>query len=106
MFIPYYASQWSENVGFLKGRPGAGSVAGVIYGVLLLMFVFILPGGVIDGIRRLRARIVVNVPNPSWLSQFRPDTADLVAATQFDDMTVAEPVLQQVPSETTKETAT
>ena len=102
VFIPYYSSQWSEHIGFLKGRPGAGSIAGVIYGVLLLIFVFVLPGGVIDGIRRLRSRFIVMVPNPSWLSQFRPDTVDIAAATQFDDMSVSEKVL----TESTKETAT
>jgi hypothetical protein len=38
-----------------------------LYGVLLLAVVFALPGGVMDGIRRLRTRIVRIVPNPSWL---------------------------------------
>jgi branched-chain amino acid transport system permease protein len=106
VFIPYYSSQWSDNFDFLKGRPGAGSIAGVFYGVLLLVFVFILPGGVIDGIRRLRARILVVAPNPSWLSQLHPKAAQAVANELFDDMAVAEPVLQQVTSQSTKETAT
>jgi len=93
VFIPYYSSQWSEKVGFLKGRPGAGAIAGVIYGVLLLIFVFVLPGGVIDGIRRLRARILVVVPNPPWLAQVSPQAAEAVAEESFDDMAVAEPIL-------------
>ena len=107
VFIPYYSSAWSNNIHFLKGRPGAGSIAGVIYGVLLLIFVFILPGGVIDGLRRLRARILAVVPNPVWLSQLHPQSVETVAAERsFDDMAVAEPVLQEVTSPTTKETAT
>ena len=72
VFVPYYTSQWSDNFGFLEGRPGAGEVAGVLYGVLLLAFVFILPGGVMDGLRRVRMRVVRILPNPSWLSQVRP----------------------------------
>jgi hypothetical protein len=39
----------------------------VLYGVLLLIVVFVMPGGVIDGIRRLRTRVVRIRPNPSWL---------------------------------------
>jgi hypothetical protein len=79
----------------------------VIYGVLLLVFVFILPGGVIDGIRRLRSRVLAVVPNPVWLSQLHPQSAEAVATERsFDDMAVAEPVLQEVTSPTTKETAT
>ena len=71
VFVPYYASHWSNNFSFLEGRPGAGEVAGVLYGALLLAFVFILPGGVMDGLRRLRVRIIHIVPNPAWLSDVR-----------------------------------
>jgi branched-chain amino acid transport system permease protein len=67
VFLPYYTSNWSDNVGFLSNRPGRGAISGVFYGALLVLFVFVLPGGVVDGLRRLRARIVQVVPNPSWL---------------------------------------
>jgi branched-chain amino acid transport system permease protein len=102
VFIPYYSSQWSPKVSFLKGRPGAGSVAGVIYGLLLVIFVFVLPGGMIDGIRRLRSRILTIVPNPPWLSSFRPDGPDIAAATALGDEAISEPVLQQYASTTTR----
>ena len=92
VFIPYYASQWSEHISFLGNRPGAGSISGVIYGVLLLVFVFVLPGGVIDGIRRLRARILTVVPNPAWLSRVKPGAVP-ASTEEFDDMAVAEPVI-------------
>ena len=92
VFIPYYTSHWSESIGFLKGRPGAGAIAGVLYGVLLLVFVFILPGGVIDGIRRFRSRVLVVAPNPAWLSDVKHG-APPVATDEFDDMAVAEPVI-------------
>jgi branched-chain amino acid transport system permease protein len=69
VFVPYYTRQWSDNISFLEGRPGAGAISGVLYGALLLLFVFVLPGGVMDGIRRVKARIVKVIPNPSWLPE-------------------------------------
>ncbi len=54
-------------VGLVIG--GAGTIAGVVFGILLLIAVFILPGGIIDGLRRLRARIVTVIPNPGWLRE-------------------------------------
>jgi branched-chain amino acid transport system permease protein len=71
-FIPWYASEWSKNFSFLKNRPGAGQVAGVLFGLLLLVLVFALPGGVVDGFRRLRSRIVRVIPNPPWLRGIAP----------------------------------
>jgi branched-chain amino acid transport system permease protein len=65
VFVPYYTARWSTNFSFLEGRLVAP--AELLYGVLLLAVVFVLPGGVMDGIRRLRGRIVRIVPNPSWL---------------------------------------
>jgi hypothetical protein len=63
--VPYYTLKWSTSFSFLEGRLIAP--AGMLYGLLLLVVVFVLPGGVIDGIRRVRSRIVRVVPNPSWL---------------------------------------
>jgi branched-chain amino acid transport system permease protein len=65
VFVPYYAAKWATNFSFLEGRLVAP--AGMLYGVLLLAVVFVLPGGTIDGIRRVRSRIVRVIPNPSWL---------------------------------------
>ena len=69
VFVPYYTAQWSSKFSFLEGRIVAPADA--LYGVLLLAVVFVLPGGVMDGIRRLRIRIVRIVPNPSWLSSVK-----------------------------------
>ena len=52
VFVPYYTATWSTNFSFLEGRLVAP--ADLLYGVLLLAVVFALPGGVIDGIRRVR----------------------------------------------------
>ncbi len=54
---------------WLATRQGKGGIVAVSFGLLLLLFVFVLPGGVIDGLRRFRARVVRVVPNPSWLEE-------------------------------------
>jgi branched-chain amino acid transport system permease protein len=97
VFIPYYTRQWSDNFSFLEGRPGAGAISGVFYGALLLLFVFALPGGVMDGVKRIRARFVKVIPNPSWLPKDHaeiivPDAPvsafpELVAEPSADDLT-------------------
>jgi branched-chain amino acid transport system permease protein len=56
------------SVDFLKKREGGGQVATVLLGMLLLVVVFVLPGGVVDGLRRLRSKFVQVTPNPSWLA--------------------------------------
>jgi branched-chain amino acid transport system permease protein len=63
------------SVDFLKKREGGGQVATVLLGLLLLLVVFVLPGGVVAGVRKLRAKIVQVVPNPSWLAQRRAGTS-------------------------------
>jgi len=82
VFIPYFMSAWTNDqsgmpIGlrqaskplfdWLSTRQGKGAIAGVFFGVLLLIAVFVLPGGIIDGLRRLRARIINVTPNPGWL---------------------------------------
>lgn len=59
------------NMERLAKRQGKGGVVGIAFGVLLVGFVFVLPGGVIDGLRRLRARFVRITPYPSWLRALR-----------------------------------
>lgn len=69
VFLPYYAIQWVKYVPFLGNRPGAGAISSVLYGAVLLVFVFFLPGGVGEGVRRVWRRIVEIEPNPAWLVQ-------------------------------------
>ena len=66
VFVPYYTAQWATHLSLLEGRLVAP--ADFLYGVLLLVVVFLLPGGFMDGVRRLRMRIVRITPNPSWLA--------------------------------------
>lgn len=79
VFVPWYTSEWSKDVPWLKDRPGSGAVANVIYGVLLILLVFVLPGGIVDGFRRIRARFVRVIPNPKWLAAARAKAADAPA---------------------------
>jgi hypothetical protein len=57
----------------------------MLYGVLLLAVVFVLPGGAIDGIRRVRSRIVRIIPNPSWLPSASRDEKSTAVATDGSD---------------------
>jgi branched-chain amino acid transport system permease protein len=60
---------------WLATRQGKGGIVQIAFGLLLLLFVFVLPGGVIDGLRRLRAKVVRVIPRPSWLSDAQAATA-------------------------------
>lgn len=67
----------SENLGpismkWLATRQGKGGIVSIAFGILLLLFVFVMPGGLIDGLRRLRARFVRVIPHPSWLAEVKP----------------------------------
>jgi branched-chain amino acid transport system permease protein len=95
VFVPYFMSEWTNDqsgmppglqqvtkplFSWLEDRQGAGAIAGVFFGVGLVIFVFLLPGGFIDGMRRLRAHVVRVIPNPSWLRQLvAAKTADASA---------------------------
>ena len=79
VFVPYYTQDWSGSIGFLANRPGRGAAAGVIYGALLLVFVFVLPGGLMDGLKRLKARLLVVTPHPAWMPRDQVVAADAAA---------------------------
>lgn len=95
VFAPYFMSEWTNDqagmppglkqitkplFSWLEDRQGAGAIAGVFFGIGLVIFVFLLPGGFIDGMRRLRAHVVRVIPNPSWLRQLvAAKTADASA---------------------------
>lgn len=73
------------HMDFLQKRQGKGGVVSIAFGLLLLGFVFVLPGGVMDGLRRLRMRFVRIVPHPKWLREVgSPPQADVVPAREAD----------------------
>jgi hypothetical protein len=71
---------------WLENRQGGDSIAGVFFGVGLLVLIFLLPGGFVDGMRRLRARVVRVVPNPSWLRDVHSRPIADAAAPGMDDL--------------------
>jgi branched-chain amino acid transport system permease protein len=72
---------------WLSKRQGKGGVVTIAFGVMLVIFVFFLPGGVIDGLRRLRARFVRVLPRPGWLAEV-----------SSRGQTVTDPVTSAVPT--------
>jgi branched-chain amino acid transport system permease protein len=88
LFVPYYVSEWTfDQSGIPPGlrqltaplfvllRPGGASAVGIVFGLALLVLMFVLPGGFVTGMRLLRARVVRIVPHPSWLDD-GPRSAD------------------------------
>ena len=59
---------------WLENRQGGDAISGVFFGLGLLLLVFLLPGGFISGMRKLRARFIQVVPHPSWLADVEADT--------------------------------
>ena len=70
-FVPYFVSEWTyDQSGMPPGlrevtspifswlRPAGPTISGLLFGVALLVLMFLLPGGFVDGARRVRARLV------------------------------------------------
>jgi branched-chain amino acid transport system permease protein len=57
-WLPYWAFEVNWPIlGKLQGPQ-----AGVLYGVILVLIIFFMPGGIVYGIRQLRAKLIVFVP--------------------------------------------
>jgi branched-chain amino acid transport system permease protein len=84
VFVPYYAAEY-----------GAGPIASVVNGALLIVIMFLMPGGIIFGLRKLRNFVVRVVPRPPVLHattaagevEVVPQEVDMEA-----DTTVANPL--------------
>jgi len=76
-FVPYYVTEWTYDPdGIPPGlrhvvrplfewmEPAGATISGLLFGVVLLVLMFVLPGGMVDGARRVRARVVTVVPRP------------------------------------------
>jgi branched-chain amino acid transport system permease protein len=111
VFVPYFMSEWTQDQSgmppvlkqvtkplfdWLEGRQGGDSIAGVFFGLGLLMLIFLLPGGFVDGMRRLRAKVVTVVPNPPWLRQLRQDGAVAPASPEVEAAAAAEPAIAPI----------
>jgi branched-chain amino acid transport system permease protein len=97
VFVPYFVGEWTlDQTGmppglkqvtrplfdWLEDRAGGDAISGVFFGLGLLLFVFLLPGGFVSGMRKLRARFVQVIPNPSWLADVEQDTGRPVEITE------------------------
>jgi branched-chain amino acid transport system permease protein len=63
VFLPYYTSEWAGQLPVLReltDQPGL--FANVIYGVILIVFIYFVPGGLVPLLTRLRTRFLVIVP--------------------------------------------
>ncbi|HEX9259763.1 MAG TPA: branched-chain amino acid ABC transporter permease [Acidimicrobiales bacterium] len=59
-FLPYYTSNWLE-----------GPRANILFGLILIAAIFVMPGGIVWGIRQLRAKFVLFIPKLPRLSSSR-----------------------------------
>jgi branched-chain amino acid transport system permease protein len=63
VFLPYYTSEWAGQIPLLRqltDQPGL--FANVIYGVILIVFIYFVPSGLVPLLTRLRTRFLVIVP--------------------------------------------
>lgn len=82
-FVPDWASSTSELPG-IPERWLQGPTGPLILGVMLIVLTFVLPGGVIAGVRRMKARFVQIIPArptlPGAADVSAPDVAESAAA--------------------------
>jgi len=60
-FLPYYTSNWLQ-----------GPRANILFGVILIVAIFVMPGGIIWAVRKMRAKFVLFIPKLPRLSSSRP----------------------------------
>lgn len=72
-----WLANWLEGFAVFNNGPKGGEVVSLVSGALLLLFVFVLPGGVVEGLRRVAHRLVVvdRRPPADW-EQYRLVAAD------------------------------
>src|SRR6185312_9518313 len=80
VFVPFYLTEWAfDQRGLPPGirfvtrplfvvlRPAGGDAGAIFFGFALILLTFLLPGGFVAGVRRVRARIVTVMRYPAWL---------------------------------------
>ncbi len=65
-FIPEWSSS-TESVGFLPERWLQGPTGSLFLGVMLIVLTFVLPGGIAQATRRIKARYIQTIPKPPTL---------------------------------------
>jgi branched-chain amino acid transport system permease protein len=87
-FVPYYVIKWTDDQDGMPPvlrqvtaplfdwlRPAGSSAAAILFGCTLLLMMFVMPGGIVDGLRRLFARVVNVVGPPPWLTSSKRSDA-------------------------------
>ena len=77
LFVPHFVRQWTfDQSGMPPGLreltsplfawldPAGGGAVGIVFGLALLVLMFLMPGGFIAGMRRIKGRLVTIVPKP------------------------------------------
>jgi branched-chain amino acid transport system permease protein len=89
-----YIADWATSVSFLSDRPAGGQVVGIASGALLLLFVFVLPGGAVAGLGRLRRRVllIAEPEPPGWQdTAFTSGPSPDIAGQRIDAAAPSEP---------------
>ncbi len=66
-FVIAFVPEWSSSTTDVPGVPERwlqGPTGTLVLGVLLILLTFVLPGGIVAGVRKLKARVVRVVPSP------------------------------------------
>lgn len=63
-----YIPDWVDSTGLINSHPNSGQLVGIVSGGLLIAFAFLLPGGVMAGLKQLSRRFVsvVRLPPTGW----------------------------------------
>jgi branched-chain amino acid transport system permease protein len=71
-WLPYWAFEVDWPIlGKLEGPQ-----AGVLYGVILVVIIFFMPGGIVYGLRQLRSKVIVFVPRLPAPQDITPEPAE------------------------------
>jgi len=81
-FLIYFIPHWTSEA-------GQGPVAGVLFGIVVIIMVFVLPEGIVGGLARVRRRFVVVVPRrPPVAGQKPVETIGNSRSTEKDSVHV------------------
>ncbi|MFN3219334.1 MAG: branched-chain amino acid ABC transporter permease [Acidimicrobiales bacterium] len=87
IFIPHFSSQWANQTDSLGPLDVTGDrpYGQVLLGAFLIAVTFVLPGGIVAGIRKLRSRFVVVTPRPPVSGAASDDAPGGVGDASEDD---------------------
>ncbi len=86
-FVIVFVPVWTSQVKELPGVPEQvlrGPIATAVLGILLIVLTFVLPGGVVYGVRRLRARLLTIVPKGATAGAATVPVDELAAVELMD----------------------